>query len=350
MSNRMIGNVGFEEDIRPLFTDGDIVCMGNHFDLSDWRSVKENSDRILSRLRRDNPLLSAMPPPDGWPEEKKVLFASWIEDGAPKRRGDNYAAFFRDLDSYTEYHDVYGRPTEENYMQYVGRYFGRDRNLALNLWKEYAELSLEDAEYKDELWEEILKEINSPIIKNSILKVEELMVKLLEEHFNFDSQLDTEAILDAFTFFGKDELPEDLERYQRIVALNDPEDFRLPYARYHRMDGAVMWFNWMGHIECAHSIDSGSNAHVRQAFMSGVCLGSSMDFVFRQREKTKTKYYDVERGEKRMQRQAERNLNDFTKGIKESHELYQVFRGELAGGPRANVAESGRFLNVPDNA
>ena len=133
MTPRMNGQLGFEDDIKPLFRSSDRDCMlGNsfpQFDLWDWKQVEGAADRILGRLRAGD-----MPPDGPWPQNQVGLFASWIQEGRPKHRALAYSAFFTDLDSYTEYWDLYRPELNGKYMAAVGQVFQR----VLGPWRAFA--------------------------------------------------------------------------------------------------------------------------------------------------------------------------------------------------------------------
>jgi len=71
----------FQKDIRPKFTDQDVEHMNDFgIDLSDYATVRDNADAILTRLEdTDNP----MPPkPRGpWSPDWIGCFQQWIDGG-----------------------------------------------------------------------------------------------------------------------------------------------------------------------------------------------------------------------------------------------------------------------------
>jgi hypothetical protein len=77
----MNGCTSYATDIRPKFTTEDIDHMNDFgIDLSDYATVRDNADSILTRLMdRDNP----MPPePRGpGPQERIDCFKQWIDKG-----------------------------------------------------------------------------------------------------------------------------------------------------------------------------------------------------------------------------------------------------------------------------
>jgi len=80
-------DIGFADDIAPLFTATDIDHMSWFCDLAKYDDVKANAAEILDRLKGIGG--SVMPPPPNkggngpWPPEKIALFAAWIDAGYP---------------------------------------------------------------------------------------------------------------------------------------------------------------------------------------------------------------------------------------------------------------------------
>jgi len=70
--------ISFEQDIKPLFREGDRESMRAAFDLWSHDDVAANSDAILGKLQE-----GAMPCDGAWPDEQVALFQRWVEEGAP---------------------------------------------------------------------------------------------------------------------------------------------------------------------------------------------------------------------------------------------------------------------------
>lgn len=97
--SRMVGDVGFIEDIRALFTDSDVTCMrGLVLDLADWSSVRAKADGIKDEVESGN-----MPMGNPWPAERVALFRHWVDEGCPKRRATHYVSYSDSIDRETEY-------------------------------------------------------------------------------------------------------------------------------------------------------------------------------------------------------------------------------------------------------
>ena len=73
--------LSFAKDIRPLFRDGDIKCMGDSgVDLDDpaWMCVPANAQSVYSQVSA-----GTMPPDTPWPPDRISLFKKWMDAGYP---------------------------------------------------------------------------------------------------------------------------------------------------------------------------------------------------------------------------------------------------------------------------
>ena len=68
----------FEEDIKPLFREGDRNAMRFAFDLWSLDDVSTHADAILDRLEA-----GTMPCDGAWPAERVAVFRRWIDAGKP---------------------------------------------------------------------------------------------------------------------------------------------------------------------------------------------------------------------------------------------------------------------------
>jgi hypothetical protein len=77
----------FEVDIRPLFTQRDIIGMSKGFNLASYDDVKAHAAAIYDRIRGIGGPIMPPPPPTGegpWPQARIELFAKWMADGFPR--------------------------------------------------------------------------------------------------------------------------------------------------------------------------------------------------------------------------------------------------------------------------
>jgi hypothetical protein len=70
--------LSFEQDIKPLFREGDRNAMEFAFDLWSHDDVSDNADAILGRLEA-----GTMPCDGAWPAERVDVFREWIDAGKP---------------------------------------------------------------------------------------------------------------------------------------------------------------------------------------------------------------------------------------------------------------------------
>jgi hypothetical protein len=73
--------LSFATDIRPLFRDGDIKCMGRagvHLDDPAWMSVPTNAQSVYDQVSA-----GSMPPDTPWSSDQVSLFKKWMDAGYP---------------------------------------------------------------------------------------------------------------------------------------------------------------------------------------------------------------------------------------------------------------------------
>jgi hypothetical protein len=73
--------LSFATDIRPLFRDGDIKCMGRagvNLDDPAWMCVPANAQNVYSQVSA-----GTMPPDAPWPPDSISLFKKWMDAGYP---------------------------------------------------------------------------------------------------------------------------------------------------------------------------------------------------------------------------------------------------------------------------
>ena len=75
-------SVSFAKNIAPLFTPGDVTCMGRHGVLLNnypYMSTPANAQNVLGHLDGSTP--PVMPPGGKWPPAQIQLFRDWIAGG-----------------------------------------------------------------------------------------------------------------------------------------------------------------------------------------------------------------------------------------------------------------------------
>jgi hypothetical protein len=70
--------ISFEQQIKPLFREGDREAMKWAFDLWSHDDVAANGQAILGKLRD-----GTMPCDGAWPDDQIAVFQQWVDAGAP---------------------------------------------------------------------------------------------------------------------------------------------------------------------------------------------------------------------------------------------------------------------------
>jgi hypothetical protein len=73
--------ISYAADIRPLFRDGDVKCMGKagvKLDSLAWMSVPANASAVYGAVSA-----GTMPPDKPWASEHIALFKAWVDAGYP---------------------------------------------------------------------------------------------------------------------------------------------------------------------------------------------------------------------------------------------------------------------------
>lgn len=74
----MAMDLGYQQNIKPLFRESDRDSMLSDFDLWSYEDVKEHADAILGVLEA-----GSMPCDGAWPEDQVETFRTWVEAGTP---------------------------------------------------------------------------------------------------------------------------------------------------------------------------------------------------------------------------------------------------------------------------
>jgi hypothetical protein len=69
--------ISFEQQIKPLFREGDREAMKWAFDLWSHDDVAANGQAILGKLRD-----GTMPCDGAWPDDQIAVFQQWVDAGA----------------------------------------------------------------------------------------------------------------------------------------------------------------------------------------------------------------------------------------------------------------------------
>ena len=234
-----------------------------------------------------------------------------------------YVSYFRELDAWTEYWDVYHPETCGRYYFGDGasepglltRFLPREGIPAPFLaWKRAA--LYEDG---DDLF---TAAVRVPAVAEAILEIDELVARIFAEHFGDASTLEARAdYLEAIHRFATDTLPPASER-DALIAAEDP---RKPTAGRHTLEGDVMWFAWALQLEAAHLLRGADEGHPRRALsMAGVAAGCSANFAWRAHRRTRPEYRPDTETAGLLRSRGLAWARDFAAGAREVRALFRI--------------------------
>ena len=244
-----------------------------------------------------------------------------------------YAAWFHELDAWTEYWDVYQPQTRGRY--YFGDGAGEAGLLSLFLprtaypppWTAWSAWAL-GAGGRDGFE----RAVRQGEVAAAVLEVDALVGRLFARHFG---EADDPAVqadyLEATLRFALDALPAASERDARI-----PEgDWRKPTAGRHTLDGDLMWFAWALHTEAADILAGGARdlaGRARRALMlAGVAAGCPANFAWRGHRRTRAEYQAGPATLERLRARAREWSGDLDAAADEIRQLYRIREWGEAG-------------------
>jgi len=238
--------------------------------------------------------------------------------------GRRYAAWFHDLDAWTEYWDIYHPESHGRF------YFGDDAQepgllgaflprkgvpAPFVAWNRMATRSGGVDAFREA--------VTAPGVSDAVIEVDALVSRLFAKHFGSASAPDVQAdYLDAIHRFATDTLPPATERDGRIA----DDDPRKPTAGRHTLDGDMMWFAWALHTEAAFEIRGAQDRdHARRALMlAGVASGCPANFAWRGHRRTRPEYSPGDDTAALLRRRALSWAKDFEAARNEVHALFRI--------------------------
>ena len=229
--------------------------------------------------------------------------------------------FFIDLDSYTEYWDVYRPDLNGKYMDYVMVVFPKVVPAWQSLCMVMGTAGATQAETN------LLTELNKNGVKEAVESLDGLLKELLVKHFPAveEGSITQTGYLASLDYFARDLFPDDNDRLSRI----DSSDGRFKYAKRHTMDGAGMWFAWAAVADCAALYpDLGGLTEHRALEIAGCAAGSALDYTFRGpgRGKTRPQYLKDQPTLDAIHQQALQWAQDGPLARTQVRELYKLYK------------------------
>jgi hypothetical protein len=234
-----------------------------------------------------------------------------------------YAAWFHELDAWTEYWDIYHPETRGRF--YFGdaihepglltKFLPRERRPpAFTSWTHMA-LSGADAI----LFEQ---QVKIPEVASAIMEVDALVASLFEKYFgNPCDPVVQDDYLEAMFRCGIDALPPATERDARI----SDNDWRKSTAGRNMIDSDLMWFAWALHLEAAQLLAGNDHDDGRRGLqLAGIATGCAANFAWRGNRRTRPEYHRDETTAALLRQRGMSWVSDFDACASEIHALFRI--------------------------
>ena len=204
-------------------------------------------------------------------------------------KGGRYAAYFHELDAWTEYWDIYhpescgryyfGNGGEESGL--LARLVPRDGRL--DIFKAWTRYAIDQSSFPG-----FAEAARKKEVAEAVVEVDRLLDRIFKQHFGSATDPETHAdYLEAIFRFATNALPPALERDAKIP----DDDPRKSTAGRHRLEGDLMWFTWALVLEAASLLCQEVGLHPRRNLMlAGVATGCPADFAWRGHRRTRPEY------------------------------------------------------------
>ena len=236
-----------------------------------------------------------------------------------------YAAWFHDLDAWTEYWDIF-RPESK------GRYYfgdGQDEQGLLSAFMPrhswpapftaWVAVALRSAPRS--CFEEAAR---VPAVAHAVTEVDALVARLFGQHFGDPGARETrDHYLEAMHLFAIDALPPATRRYELVP----DDDHRKRTAGRHALDSDVMWFAWALHLEATQILASPGDAvgdRRRALMMAAVATGCAANFTWRGHRRTRPGYRADDDTARHLRTLGLLWADDFESARDEVHALYRI--------------------------
>jgi hypothetical protein len=236
---------------------------------------------------------------------------------------NRYAAWFHELDAWTQYWDIYqpethGRyhfgngTTEPGLLRRFVRY--EQRPAVFNAWVRMA-LALDSRQ-------KFIEEARVPDVAAAVLEVDRLISRLFRKHFGDASDPRVqEDYINAMLCFGCDMLPPATARAARF----SDDDPRKTGAGRYAMEFDLVWFSCALHIEAVHAIFGVDDEHARRSLMlAGIAVGCSADYVWRGHRQSRSEYSRDFQTAYLLRNMGVDWASSFTAAAREVHALFRI--------------------------
>lgn len=245
-----------------------------------------------------------------------------------KSRGEDdgirYAAFFHELDAWTEYWDVY-------HPESKGRFYfgdgaretglltrllrgGRGCRSPFQMWRNAALNPRDDTA--------MARAVCQESVAGAVIELDALVHDIFVRHFADATQPAVQVdYLRAMHCFAVDSLPPAEGRAARIA----DDDPRKDTAGRHTLDGDVMWFAWAFHLEASQLLCGADRGRARRALqLAGVAAGCAANFAWRGHRRTRVEYAAEPQTAQVLATRGLAWASDFAAAVREVRALYRI--------------------------
>jgi hypothetical protein len=253
------------------------------------------------------------------------------ERAARDERAARYAAWYQDLDSWTEYWDIYHPETHGFYYfgdgpthpgllsRLLPSPFGGIRPVVFDKW---SLLALYPDSAGIDRHAQLEEAVRAPGVREAVSALDELVRGLFQKYFGRAEDADTRRdYLEASFLFGADLLPPATAR----LALIPEDDLRRASGGRHTVDGDLMWFAWALHVEAAEILFRGdAGGALRALLLAGVAVGAAANFAWRGHRHTRREYRADDATCALLAARGEHWARNFDAASAEVHALYRI--------------------------
>jgi hypothetical protein len=238
--------------------------------------------------------------------------------------GRRYAAYFHELDAWTEYWDIYHPESQGRF------YFGnaadepgllrpllpRDgRPKVFTAWTRMALRTAASTAFASAVRDDAA-------VRAAIGEVDALLDRVFRAHFgdSIDDAVRADY-LEAMFRFATNTLPPATER-DASIGEDDP---RKATAGHHALEGDLMWFAWALVLEAAALVCGHDGQEARRALLlAGVASGCPADFAWRGHRRTRPTYSRGAATAALLRQRGMQWATDFAAGAEEVHALFRI--------------------------
>jgi hypothetical protein len=233
-----------------------------------------------------------------------------------------HAAFFHELDAWTEYWDIYHPETRGRFYfgdgtvpGLLNRLLPRDgRPPVFVAWTRMALGGAPESAFAEA--------VRAPATAEAAAEVDALLARIFAAHFGDPNDANVrDDYLHAIFRFATNRLPPARERDARIA----DDDPRKSTAGRHRLEGDLMWFAWALVLEAAQLLVGADVGDARRSLMlAGIASGCPSDFAWRGHRRTRPEYRADDATAALLRERGIAWAGDFAGAAREVHALFRI--------------------------